>query len=87
MVSALTDAVVVNTARVLGLRIGQIFMTSLPQWPRPPGDWPLEVCGGGDVYTSHPFTVGLRRVLKEPRERAKGARSEGRGGRKSPPGS
>lgn len=36
--------------------------------------------------TSHPFTVGLRRVLKEPRERAEGAGSEGRGGRKSPPG-
>lgn len=36
--------------------------------------------------TSHPFTVGLRRVLKEPRERAEGAGSEGRGGRKSQPG-
>lgn len=69
-----------------GLRIGQISRTSLLPWPRPPDDWPLEACGGGDMYTSHPFTVGLRRVLKEPRERAEGAGSEGRGGRKSSPG-
>lgn len=79
MVRELTDAVVVNTARVLGLRIGQIFRTSLLPWPRPPDDWPLEVCGGGDLCTSHPFTVGLRWVLKEPRERAEGAGSKGRG--------
>lgn len=77
---------VVNTVRILGLRIGQIFRTSRRPWPCPPDDWLLEVCGGGDLYTSYPFTVGLRRVLKEPRERAEGAGNEGRGGRKSPPG-
>lgn len=35
---------------------------------------------GGAMHTSHPFTVGSSRVLKEPRERAEGARSERRGG-------
>lgn len=68
------------------MRIGQVSRTSLLPGPCPPDDWLLEVCGGGDLYTSHPFTVGLRRVLKEPRERAEGAGNEGRGGRKSPPG-
>lgn len=44
------------------------------------------------MRTSHPLTVGRRRVRKQPRERAEGAGSGGRGGlggrggRKSQPG-
>lgn len=61
----------------------------------PPPDWPRAGYEGGAMHTSHPFTVGRRRVRKEPREPAEGAGSErrgglgggaGRGGRKSLPG-